>query len=217
MFLSPNKHPRGFLSPINRVLIDTAGLNLSIIWAGTALTMLDADSIHSNIGKERILDRIIEEYEPELNPREWIESLIDTSGCEEVWDDPKVNSYELVGRKRLAGRVIMYLSTRETSESPSSKVVRLRRAIKLSIEKHHNAMYNKLLGVCRERIDVCDAIRQMVIASVLSDGKVSFPPYIRKDNHEATDLVHIGICQLTLDREESKWILAEPLAIRTCI
>ena len=88
---SPNNNSRGLLTGINQALVYTPRLEISILYAGTALNFFNEESILSNIGKSGTLNRITN-FEPSKDgePRKWLEEILDLEGCESVWTDPEV-------------------------------------------------------------------------------------------------------------------------------
>lgn len=87
---SPSNNDRGLLTGITGVIANTT-IPVSVVYAGTALSLLHADSIQSDIGKTNQLMKITS-FQPskDQEPREWLESVLNITGCESVWNDPNV-------------------------------------------------------------------------------------------------------------------------------
>lgn len=211
-FRSSNGHPRGLLTPLTSALMDTCVQ--SVLWAGSAMSMVHAETIQSDIGKSKILDIIIDKFEPENKPQQWIERYIDTSGCEDVWKDPTVPSHELIGRMELSGSVISSIPRVASGRTSKSEI--LGAAIVRAVKTQHDTMHKKLLTACQHQQDMCKLVADIIIAAALCHDEVYFPPPTLDHSSDEKDLVYMGICQLVWHNGSVRWKLADPLAVRVC-
>jgi hypothetical protein len=198
---------RGLLTALTNVLL-LPGLEVSILYAGTALTLgTGAKSIQSDIGKANKLS-VVTQFEPasEEDVRSFLENILDLSGCESVLDVK-----ELQGRARLKTAVIDKLSeqTPEAFSEPDIKTNRLSSAIKDAIDFHYNRMFERLNEACYSQSTLIPYLKKMLVAVIL-DSSLTFSP----TENDMVDLVNVGLCQLRLKKTKYVWTLAEPLAIR---
>ncbi|KAG0200817.1 hypothetical protein BGX33_010754, partial [Mortierella sp. NVP41] len=192
---------RGFLTPLSATL---SGMRATLVILGTALSLQNAEHVHSAVAKEINFTRITDFPQFDASDvNKMISDLVDLSDCE----IPPAKRRKLAGRARFSLTIIKRLIV--TDRTQISKQATLDSAVDRAIEHVKRGLRDGVRTILWHDItgQASRLLCRMVLANRLRGGKISF------SNYDQFDFVNKSLCRLQQHPDGVHLIMDEPIVV----
>ncbi|KAF9080254.1 hypothetical protein BGX23_002406, partial [Mortierella sp. AD031] len=196
-----SKFRRGFLTPLSATL---SNFQATLVILGTALSLHDADHVHSAVGKPTNFTKITDfPHFDENDVNKMLSDLIDMSDC----DIPHPKRRKLSGRARFSLGIINRLVA--PGPTQASKQATLDSAVDETIKDVMDGLRSGIRTILEgdKTGEAARLLCRMVLAYHLQDGKISF------SSHQQSDFVDKALCRLRPHSDGIHLVLDEPMVV----